>query len=74
MRRRCQITLRPKPRVSTENQRPRTRNHRMNRKRIAATVVGLALAAGVGLAILFFTTRAPDADACRMRPRRGLNN
>ena len=35
----------------------------MNRKRIAATVVGLALAAGVGLAILFFTTRVPDADS-----------
>ena len=34
----------------------------MNRKRIAATVVGLALAVGVALAILFFTTRAPDAD------------
>ena len=35
----------------------------MNRKPIAATVVGLALAAGVGLAILFFTTRVPDADS-----------
>ena len=35
----------------------------MNRKRIAATVVGLALAVGVALAILFFTTRAPDADS-----------
>ena len=34
----------------------------MNRKRIAATVVGLALAVGVALAILFFTTRVPDAD------------
>ncbi len=35
----------------------------MNRKRIAATIVGLALAAGVGLAVLFFTTRVPDADS-----------
>ena len=34
----------------------------MNRKRITATVVGLALAVGVALAILFFTTRAPNAD------------
>ncbi len=34
----------------------------MNRKRIGATVVGLALAVGVALAILFFTTRVPDAD------------
>ena len=34
----------------------------MNRKRIAGTVAGLALVVGVVLAILFFTTRVPDAD------------
>ena len=35
----------------------------MNRKRITATAVGLALAVGVVLAItIFFTNRAPDAD------------
>lgn len=35
----------------------------MDRKRSAAILVGLALAAGVGLAILTFTTRVPDADS-----------
>lgn len=34
----------------------------MDRKRIAAIFVVLALAAGVGLAVLSFTTRIPDAD------------
>jgi len=34
----------------------------MDRKRIAAIFVGLALAAAVGLAVLSFTTRIPDAD------------
>ena len=35
----------------------------MDRKRSAAILVGLALAAGVGLAILTFTNRVPDADS-----------
>ncbi|MCY3898836.1 MAG: hypothetical protein OXF86_09715 [Caldilineaceae bacterium] len=35
----------------------------MDRKRIAAIFVGLALAAAVGLAVLSFTTRIPDADS-----------
>ena len=35
----------------------------MDRKRIAAIFVGLALAAGVGLAILSFATRIPDAES-----------
>lgn len=34
-----------------------------NRKRIAATIVGLALAAGVVLAFVLLTNRAPDADS-----------
>ena len=35
----------------------------MDRKRIAAIFVGLALAAAVGLAVLSFTTRIPDAES-----------
>ena len=35
----------------------------MDRKRIAAIFVGLALAAAVGLAALSFTTRIPDAES-----------
>ncbi|MCZ0939035.1 MAG: hypothetical protein OXJ55_10390, partial [Caldilineaceae bacterium] len=35
----------------------------MDRKRIAAILVGLALAAAVGLAVLSFTTRIPDAES-----------
>ena len=35
----------------------------MDRKRIAATVAGLLLLVGVVLALIFVTTRAPDADS-----------
>ena len=35
----------------------------MDRKRIAAIVVGLALAAGVGLAVFSFTTRIPTTES-----------
>ncbi|MCY4079572.1 MAG: hypothetical protein OXF54_04960 [Caldilineaceae bacterium] len=35
----------------------------MDRKRIATILVGLALAAAVGLAVLSFTTRIPDAES-----------
>lgn len=44
----------------------------MDRKRIAATLVGLALAAGVGLAILTFTSRVPDADTLPDEAAAGL--
>ena len=44
----------------------------MDRKRIAATIVGLALAAGIGLAILTFTSRVPDADSLPDEAAAGL--
>lgn len=44
----------------------------MDRKRIAATVVALALAAGIGLAVLSFTTRIPDAESLPDEAAAGL--
>ena len=44
----------------------------MDRKRIATIVVGLALAAGVGLAVLSFTNRVPDAGSLPDEAAAGL--
>ena len=44
----------------------------MDRKRIAAIFVGLALAAGVGLTALSFATRIPDADSLADEVAAGL--
>lgn len=44
----------------------------MDRKRSAAILVGLALATGVGLAILTFTSRVPDADSLPDEAAAGL--
>ncbi len=44
----------------------------MDRKRIATIVVGLALAAGVGLTVLSFTNRVPDADSLPDEAAAGL--